>query len=121
MPRSLAEIGIDAIDDRLVAVIAVLAERHFAQQEIAQRIDAIGVGERERIDHIADRLRHLLTAVEEKAVGEDAVRHRDAGRHQESRPIDGMEAHDILADDVQIGRPVFLEISLIRYRDSRRP
>ena len=29
-------------DDRLVAVVAVLAERHLAQQEIAQRIDAVG-------------------------------------------------------------------------------
>ena len=64
----VGEVGIDAVDDRLVAVVAVLPERHFAQEEIAQRIDAIGVGERERIDHVADRLRHLLPAVEQEAV-----------------------------------------------------
>ena len=109
LPRSLARSALMRLTMRFVAVIAVLAERHFAQQKIAQRIDAIGIGQRERIDHIADRLRHLLAAVEQKAVGENAARHRDAGRHQERRPIDGVEAHDVLADHVQIGRPVFLE------------
>ena len=116
----VGEIGIDAVDDAFVAVIAVLAERHFAHQEIAQRIDAIGVGQRERIDDIADRFRHLLAAVEQKAVRENAARHRDPGRHQERRPIDGVKAHDVLADDMQIGRPEFLEHRRIRYRESRR-
>ena len=37
------------------------------------------------------------------------LRHRDAGRHQERRPIDRVEAHDVLADDVQRRRPVALE------------
>ena len=32
------------------------------------------------------------------------------GRHQEGRPIDRVEAHDVLADDVQLGRPVALEL-----------
>ena len=34
----VGEIGVDAVDDRVVAVVAVLPERHFAQEEIAQRI-----------------------------------------------------------------------------------
>ena len=40
----VGQIGIDAVDDRLMAVIAVLAERHLAQEEIAELIDAVGVG-----------------------------------------------------------------------------
>ncbi len=40
---------------------------------------------------------------------EDALRHFNAGRHQEGRPIDRVEAHDVLADHVQRGRPVALE------------
>ena len=94
------------VDDRLVAVVAVLSERHLAQEEVAQRIDAVGIGERERVDDVADRLRHLFAAVEQEAVAEDRARHRDAGRHQEGRPVDRVEAHDVLADDVQVGRPV---------------
>ena len=72
----VGQIGIDPVDDRLVRVIAVLAERHLAHEEIAQLVDAVGVGQRERIDHVADRLRHLLAAVEQEAVAEDALGQR---------------------------------------------
>ena len=117
----VGEVGIDARHDGVVAVIAVLAERHLAQQEIAQRIDPVGVGKGEGIDDVADRLRHLLAAVEQEAVAEDVARHVDAGRHQEGRPIDRVEAHDVLADHVQVGRPVAPESGRSRCRDSRTP
>ncbi len=116
----VGEVGVDAVDDRLVAVVAVLAERHLAQEEIAELIDAVGVGHRERIDHVADRLRHFLAAVEQEAVREDAARHLDAGRHQERRPIDRVEAHDILADHMQVGRPVALELRAVAVGKSGR-
>ncbi len=41
----VGEVRVDAVDDRLVAVVAVLAERHLAQEEIAELIDAVGVGQ----------------------------------------------------------------------------
>ena len=62
--KIVGEIGIDAIDDRFVTVIAVLPEGHLAQEEIAKLVDAIGVRQGERVDHVADRLRHLLSAIE---------------------------------------------------------
>ena len=37
----VGEIGVDARDDRLVRIVAVLAERHFAQEEIAHGIEAV--------------------------------------------------------------------------------
>src|SRR3712207_6853828 len=42
------------------AVIAVLAEGHLAQEEIAHRVHPVMVDKVERVDHVADRLRHLL-------------------------------------------------------------
>ena len=63
-------------------VIAILAERHFAQKEVAELIGTIMLGERERVDHVADRLRHFLSAIEEKTVYHDLLRHGDAGRHE---------------------------------------
>jgi hypothetical protein len=36
----------------------------------------------------------------------DALRQGQPGRHQEGRPVDRVEAHDVLADDVDVGRPV---------------
>ena len=38
------------------------------------------------------------------------LRHLDPGRHQKRRPIDRVEAHDVLADDVQRRRPIALEL-----------
>ncbi len=72
----VGEVGIDAVDDRLVAVAAVLAERHLAQEEVAHLVEAVVLDQREGIDDVADRLRHLLPAVEQEAVGEDALRQR---------------------------------------------
>ena len=65
----VGEIGIDACDDGLVIVVAVLAERHLAQEEIAHLVDAILVSEVEGVDDVADRLRHLLAlTVDDKGV-----------------------------------------------------
>ena len=114
----VGEIGIGAVDDRLMAVAAVLAERHFAQEEIADLVEAVVLDHGERVDDVADRLRHLLAAVEQEAMREHALRQLDAGRHQEGRPIDRMEADDILADDVR--SPASSAISRISCRDSRR-
>ena len=88
----VGEVCVDALDDAFAAVIAVLAERHFAQQEIAELIDAVIADEDEGIDHVADRLRHLLPAIVEKAVAEHALRQcnvpptsgRQANRRRES-------------------------------------
>ena len=48
LPRSLARSALMRCDDRLVRIIAVLPERHFAQEEIAHRIDAVGGDEARR-------------------------------------------------------------------------
>ena len=42
--EAVRQIGIGASDDRLVAERAVIAEAHVAQQEIAQRVDAVIFG-----------------------------------------------------------------------------
>ena len=83
----VGEIGIDAGDDRLVIIVAVLPERHLAQEEVAHLIDAVLIGEIEGIDHVADRLRHFLAAAEQEAVGIDPLLHGNARRHQERRPV----------------------------------
>jgi hypothetical protein len=64
----VGEVGIGAVDDRLVAVGAVLAERNLAQKEIAHLVEPVGVDQREGVDDVADRFRHLLPAIEQEAV-----------------------------------------------------
>ena len=39
----VGEVGVDAADDRFLAVAAVLAERHLAQEEVAHLVDTEGV------------------------------------------------------------------------------
>ncbi len=102
----VGEIGIDASDNGFVIIVAILPERHLAKEEVAHLIDAILIGEIEGIDDVADRFRHLFALVEQKAVGIDALLHRNARRHQEGRPVHRVKADDVLADDVHIGRPV---------------
>ena len=106
--KPVREIGRVARDDRLVAVIAVAAEGHLAQHEVAQGIDAVGGDEVERVDDVAERLRHLLAPRQQEAVPKHAFGERQPSRHQEGRPVDRVEANDVLADDVKIHRPEFL-------------
>ena len=40
-------------------------------------------------------------------MSEDLFRERLAERHQEDRPVDRVESRDVLADDVNVARPVF--------------
>jgi hypothetical protein len=41
-----------------------------------------------------------------KPVPEHALRQGQPGRQEEGRPVDRVEADDVLADDVDVGRPV---------------
>ena len=52
-------------------------------------------------------------------VGNDALRRLDAGRHQERRPVHGMEAHNVLADNVRAG-PSVAPMLRVRIADRRQ-
>jgi hypothetical protein len=108
--KIVSEIGIVAVDKFFAAPIAILTETDFPQHVEAHRIDAELLDQRKGIDDIAKRFRHLLAIDGQEAVRKDALLHFDAGAHQEGRPIDRVEADDVLADHVQVGRPVFLEL-----------
>src|SRR3546814_2459786 len=62
-----------------------------------------------RGDGVGQRLRHLLALDRPPAVREDALGRLQAGGHEEGGPVDGVEAQDILADHVEVGRPEGLE------------
>ena len=51
------------------------------------------------------RLAHLLAPDEEPAVGEDLARQGQSGGHEHGGPVDSVEAQDVLADEVHVGRP----------------
>ena len=102
----VGEIAVQAADQGALLEVAVVAERHLAQQEVAHRVEPVGRHQLDRIDDVAERLGDLLAFVGPPAMREHALRRREAGRHQEGRPEHAVEADDVLADHVQVGRPV---------------
>src|SRR5581483_9993178 len=107
------EVGVEPLLERLGRDRRVLLERGLAQHEIARRVDAPFLGRRDRIDHVAARLREPLSPVLEEAVDEHLPRQLDARGHQHRRPVDAVEAADVLADDVHVARPPLLELRLV--------
>ena len=105
----IREVAVDAADERVAREVAVLAEVDLPQQEIADGIGAEFIDEADGIDDVALRLAHLVAVNDEPAVAVDLLRQRQVERHEDARPDDRMEAHDLLADEMQIRGPVFLE------------
>ena len=79
---------------------AVLPEGHLAQQVEAQRVGAEALDHRERVEHVAQRLAHLLAVHQQVAVHEDVLGQLELGGHQQRGPVDGVEAQDVLRDQV---------------------
>ncbi len=105
LPSPLARSALYPRDQRVVAEVAVLPERNLAQQEVAQRVGADHLPDRLRPHDVAARLRHLDAVLEKPAVREELLRQRQLRRHQKRRPVDRVEPQNLLADQVQVGRP----------------
>lgn len=94
-----------ALDDEGVAVLGVVGDAAGVDQEVAQGVDAPAVEGEERVDDVAGGLGHLAGVDEPVGVAEHAARQRQVQRHQQRRPVHAVEAHDVLADDVDVGGP----------------
>ena len=112
----IREIGVESSIELLWADRRVLdlLERRVAQHEIPDRVTAPLVRSGDRIDHVAARARQPAPTHREEAVGEHLARQLDPRGHQHRRPDDAVEAGDVLADDVDIAGPPFLEFRLVR-------
>ena len=111
--QAVGEVAVVAGEQGVVAEIAVLAEGHVAQQVIAQRVDADGAGDGLGVSDIAFGFAHLLLLEKQPAVGEDTLRQRLLRGHEKGRPVDAMEANDLLADQMELRGPIFFPLQLI--------
>ena len=80
------------------------------QDEVAHGVYAEQFDEVLGIDHVPLRFAHLAAVHQKPRMAENLLRQRQAERHEEDRPVDRVEADDVLADQVQVGRPVALEL-----------
>ena len=104
----VGELPVVALFEALHRDDPVLTEGHLAEEVETQRVDAVGVHDRERVEHVAPRLAHLLAAHQQVAVDELAGGHFVPGAHQQRRPDHGVELEDVLGEQVD-ARPVALE------------
>ena len=85
--------------------------RHVGHEVVAVALDAEEVDDLLGEDGVAAALRHLLALArlgvldEQEAVRQHVLGHRQAGGHEHRGPDHAVEADDVLAHDVLLGRP----------------
>ena len=105
--KVVCQVGIYAVNKRLVGEYAVAAEGHFPKQEVADSVHAVAVAELDGIHHVALGLAHLAALQNKPAVAEYLLWQGLAQRHEHDRPYYGMEPYYLLAHKVNVGGPVF--------------
>ena len=80
------------------------------EHEVPHRVHAEQPHEIVRVNDVALGFGHLAVPLQQPGMAEYLLGQRLAQRHQENGPVNGMEADDVLADKVQVGRPVFFII-----------
>ena len=99
------QVVIDQIAEALLLEIPVLSEGDVPQQVPAHGIPAAALEQVGRVEHVAEGFPHLLTLAGQKTMAKDLGGQGESSREQHGRPVDGMEAKDVLADDVHRSGP----------------
>src|SRR5439155_5735340 len=117
--KLVAELALVARVDVLHRGVAVLPEGRGADEVEAKGVGAVDVDHVERLDDVPERLRDLPVVEREIAVHEELPWNAIAGRQQQRRPEDGVEAQDVLREVVAHRGPVALDqvLSLAGVRD----
>ena len=111
--QHVCKVGVDALADQLIGDHAVVCKRHLVQHIVAHRVHTEQAHQIVRIDHVTERLGHLTLAHEQPRVAEYLLGQRLAERHQEDRPVDRVEADDVLADQVHVCGPEALVVLVV--------
>ena len=106
----VGQVGVDAADEGLVGEVAVGAEGELPQQEVAQGVHPVALGQQIGVHHIALGLAHLAAVQQQPAVAVHLLGQGQAQGHEDGGPDDGVEAHDLLAHKVHVGGPELLKV-----------
>src|SRR3954454_6038965 len=104
----VGQLGVVAALEGLGRHGAVLAEGDVAQQVVAQGVGPEALDDLEGVEHVAQRLAHLLAVHQQVAVDEYVLGHDHVGEHQHRRPEDRVQTQDVLVDDLVGRRPELL-------------
>ena len=102
----VGEFSVDRFGHEIPADQSVVIERHLGEKIISYRVHAVESDEIGGVDNVPFRLGHLAAVLQKPRMTEHLLRERLAHRHEEYRPVNGMESHDILTYDVHVGGPI---------------
>ena len=101
----IGQVRVVATHEQVPRHVRVPIERDLAQRHVADAIGPERGDEVDRIEEIAAALGHLLALHGHEPVDPHLARRLEPGAPQHRRPEDRVEPRDVLADDVQVGRP----------------
>ena len=104
-PR-VRKVRVVAFVETLPGETAVTVEGHFAQQEVPEGIRPVAGNRVIQVEPNAGRFAEPLTAVQHEAMSPHALGKWKFRGLEHGRPDDRVEAGDVLADNVQLRRPV---------------
>ena len=105
--KRVCKVGVKTLDDRFVGCRAVVSERHFAEQIVTHRVNTYKLNKLVGINNVSAALAHFVLAEKQPRMTEHLLGKRLTQSHEHNRPVDRMEAYNILAYDVRVRRPVF--------------
>ena len=108
--EDVGQIGIDSLAEQLVGQSAVAGKGHLVEQIVSDCVNAEQVDQMVGIDDIAAGFGHFVFAHHQPGVTEYLLGELYAQSHQHNGPVDGVESENILADEVDVGGPVFFEL-----------
>ena len=103
----VGEFGVVPRAEAVVGPVAIGSDGEFADDVVTEGVEAPLVDDADGVDNVAGGLGELLSVLLPPAVGEHLLRERDSGGMEHDGPVDGVELDDVLADDVDVGRPEF--------------
>ena len=106
----VCKVGVGALRHKLPRDYAVVIVRHLVKHEISRRVHTEDVDQIVCVDDVALGLAHLVATLQKPRVSEHLLRKRNVQRHQEDRPVNRVEADDVLADQMKVRRPELLEL-----------
>ena len=82
------------------------------EQEVPHRVNAEHVHQIVGVDDVALRLAHLAPVHQQPGVAEHLAGQGQVQGHEEDGPVDGVEADDVLADQMQVRGPQLFKLLL---------
>ena len=110
----IRKIGVVHLKHTLKPDVAVGTEGNIAHEVITVSVYAERGHKIARIQSVALGLGHLgAVGGHKEAMRENVLGQRQASSHEHCRPNNAMEADDVLANEMEVGRPVLAELGFI--------